>query len=195
MNDETQKRIEEIKERENKVKPGPFISGGHGFDGEYVAAEDGTLVAATRGPIKESWALAEFFAHARADIPWLLEQLIKKDETCDWLNMAIDGFRSQLDQTLKQLDEANAELKAQMISEDNVGESVRNRWMAIVAERDAEIVHLQRALRAAVVKQDWQQGHSPYLVNGMQFKTEEEANTAAENAYQNAYNLARKLEK
>lgn len=145
MNNEIQKRTEEIRVRENKVKPGPFINGQHGFDGEYIATEDGTPIATTRGPAKESWALAEFFAHARADIPWLLEQLNKvKEEAKFWSNENAVHKRAA-NKARDLLNESDVEIRRLKKKADELVNELATMRIKL-SEQETEIDRLKKAL-------------------------------------------------
>ena len=69
-------RLREVKEREARATKGPWRLGHHrGFGEEHdVDGPDGEDLAGVRGMFYYR-ADAEFVAHARRDVPWLVEAL------------------------------------------------------------------------------------------------------------------------
>ena len=70
-------RLNEIEARANAATEGPWELLG---DGEYVSGP-GILVAPDDGGVTS--ADAEFIAHARTDVPWLLEQVDRRDKALE----------------------------------------------------------------------------------------------------------------
>ena len=71
-----QGRLREVKEREARATKGPWRLGHHrGFGEEHdVGGPDGEDLAGVRGMFYRK-ADAEFVAHAREDVPWLVGAL------------------------------------------------------------------------------------------------------------------------
>ncbi len=91
-------RLEEIKERVKKATKGPWESSENLGD-HSVQGPDGPVAAVTyayaEGPISLDECDAEFIAHARDDIPWLLEHLKEAREVIEFYAKSSEKYKDQ----------------------------------------------------------------------------------------------------
>lgn len=96
----TSDRLDEITARCNAATDGPWAiwHSGTDYPQSVVANDDGlSLVAETFTSPKYPAADAEFIAHARADVPWLVEQVRKRDTA---LQAVLDLHKAHAEQVL-----------------------------------------------------------------------------------------------
>lgn len=96
-------RLQEIKERCEKATPGPWTGPRYANDSIYAKHHHGTERAVAKTFLQTCcagndevsfpyWENAEFIAHSREDIPWLVSQLEKAIELAKLATMgAVDN--------------------------------------------------------------------------------------------------------